>query len=268
MLIVEESYENLVATDRLIIKKINQHPDAFINSSIVEFAKNVSTAVSTISKFVRRLGFTNYREFQNYLITSYLLEREKNYSDFLFQIKRDEEIENLKKIEFYAIEETIKLLDQRQLKNVAQRICEANKIWLIGSGQNFLQLQDLCNNLRIVGCNAFATSFPNNHAFEIMNLDSDDLVIFMADNYESNVYFNLVRKLKENHVTLVMITALNKFFINDMDFILNYFAFPLKSTPSLVGNTKVQSFFLNNLIMTYILKQKSTNPNWTNPKRW
>lgn len=269
MLIVEDSYENLAITDRLIIQKINQNPDIFINVPIVEFARNVNTAISTISKFVRRLGFKNYREFQNYLAKSYLFKKEKSYANLIQNLKKDEDIENLKKFETYAIEETVKMIDQKLLKKITREICDAEKIWIISGEQNILQMQDLCNNLKIVGLNAFATPLPTLHLFELQNLTNRDVVIFMYDNYQSNVYSNLIKTLKENDVTLMVITTLNKFFISDdMDYILNYFAFPPDEVPKWIGNTKVQSFFLNNLLMTYILKQKSNDYQWKNPQRW
>lgn len=264
MLIIEDSYKNTKYTDNLIIRQINQKPEMFLNISIATFSKNVNTAVSTISKFVRRLGFKNYRDFQNYLTQSYLIAKDKKY-DILTKNLDDSEIKNSRNHAVFVLDETVKHWDNNKIEELVNDICKAQKIILVAYGGSYLSAVDLSKSLNSMGCYTLTTNNVKDDLNILRNLTQDDLVIFISEKWQHEDFYNLSRKLKELNIKTVAITSTNKFFINDICYTINFCTLPTTQELNPLLTVRIQEFFVNSIIADKVSKIKNIS---LNDRQW
>lgn len=257
-MLIDNSDDNLLETDRIIIQAINRNPESFLDIPIKMFANRANVAISTISKFVRRIGFKDYQSFQKHIAKSYALQKENDFLR-LMNFKQKDTL-TLKKYIFLAISETVKKIDFLVLDQLANIIINARKIWIIGKGENFLAAKDLAHELNDLGMFAFSTNEISNKMQQFSILNQSDFLLFISEKYIEKSYQELNIKLKKQKVKIGLITSLDKFFLDQkVDFVINFFTFPKTYQQEIVSsNIKIQQFLINNILINTILNKKNT----------
>lgn len=260
MLIKDDRHQNLGTRDRSLVKLINENPDLFMDITITEFAKRAQTSASVISKFIRRLHFESYREFQNHLT------REKVAHETISRISLDNNAliinhsnYDLKNYDHYFLSKTINNLDYRNFIKLVDQISQARRIWIIGHDNSQLAALDLTNSLIHLGKAAFSTADTHQIDLQLDYLTAQDLVIFISESWKTSSYYDLARNLKANRIATATITGLNNFFVPVTDFIVTFYSpLNLKEQPPFY-NAKIQELFINNLLIQAVAKRINQN---------
>jgi DNA-binding MurR/RpiR family transcriptional regulator len=168
-----------------------------INETLITFSKNVSTitinqaaeacdcSVSKISKFAKKLGFNNY----------------KQYIDFLYG---KELPENKSSIELERIKNFIDAFDISLVDDFIELMNSYEKIILFGYGPSFICTQYFEYKLRI-NTNKFVIAVPDEISVESLLDDKSLLVIFSATGkFKSFDRINNLSKEKKCQILLVV----------------------------------------------------------------
>ncbi|ATZ18442.1 RpiR family transcriptional regulator [Williamsoniiplasma somnilux] len=248
--------DNISLGDKNLITAINKEPESFVNLSIVEFSKRINAANSTVSKFVRRLGFENYRDFQNYISKNFYVKEENHFYSSVKEETKD--IITIKNYDFYAINETARKIDTKETLKFVKDILNSKKIWCIGMGNSYLAAKDLSTSLNGLGLVSFSTNDIFGQISRLKLLNKDDVLIFFSERFSQKEYFRLINMAEKLGTKIAIITAVNNFFVKTkVDHIINFFAFPRSNRPDLVKNTKIQQIFVNNFITSLVIKQQN-----------
>lgn len=241
--------------DKRIIDLINKSPDEYINISITQFAQKTNTVESTISKFVRHLGFENYRVFQQHLIRELEISKENRFYNPKNDYEKDIIIQ--KNYEFYAINETTKLLKKCSIDPLVQTIIESKIIFCIGSGNSFVAAQDFSEHLNRIGLISFATSDIFGSLDRLGALKSQDMIIFFSERFENNEYFKLAKYCDERNVKIVVITSRTNLTLTEdiLKFVVNFYSHPQSHRPTQINNCKIQQIFVNNYLINELTKK-------------
>ncbi|AVN64371.1 MULTISPECIES: MurR/RpiR family transcriptional regulator [Mesoplasma] len=242
----------LSISDKDFVKKINNNPEVYINLSINELGNLIGASNSTVSKFVRRIGFRDYRSFQSYLTKTFHLRNEST----LFNVKEDDKkIVSLKNYNFYVLNETTRKMNLHEIERFSKTLIQTRRIWCIGTGNSYLAARDFSDSLNLLDFVSFSTNDVYGNLPKFKALMKDDIVIFFSELFAQADYHKLLNIIKSNSVKVCVITSINEFFIDKrIDFLINFFAFPKMERPKLVKNSKIQQIFLNNYIITNLIE--------------
>lgn len=248
-------------TDKYIEKYLDENLKNLIGMSIIELSKKMNIAVSTLSKFVRKAKFHNFREFQ-FFLSSELNERNERLELPKPSQKTESEILTIRNHDFYAIDKTSKLISASDLEKSINLIEKSNIVWCIGKGNSNLAALDFSNSLNLMGRISFSTNDIFGTINRIKLLGSNDCVIFFSERFNDEEYYKLIRNyLISRKVKVIVLTSMNKLAIknNDgIDAIVNFFAFEKGERNNLVRNVKIQQIFLNNYLISRLLNKKTS----------
>lgn len=131
--------------ERSIATHILSDPSASVHPSIEELADRIGVSVSTLLRFVRKLGYDGYQQFRIALATEALapearyyeasVEGEPDHVSLVFG-------ENVK-----ALEMTAAMLDRAALRAAAAMVCSARRLLLLGIGGSGLVARDAFHKL-------------------------------------------------------------------------------------------------------------------------
>lgn len=186
-------YDDLNETDLFIWNYIAKNRRKCTQLTIDSLAEKCNVSRTTISRFVKKLGFKGYSEFK--IVLSWEDDNSKNLYDNAFEM---------------ACDSIIKYVDDQRLKNyesVCKLIYEAERIFVYGTGdiQNAVakQMKRMFLSCQETIFNFEGTTFDK--AFYNLVSDKDVMfIISLSGNSESAI--NIARHLKMNGTKIISIT--------------------------------------------------------------
>ncbi|NMD38436.1 MAG: MurR/RpiR family transcriptional regulator, partial [Christensenellaceae bacterium] len=135
---IKVNINNLTKSEKVIADYVIRNSNQIPQMTIQELADATSVSKPTVSRFVKNLGFSSYRNFCNELI----INSNTHTSEALIynDIKDFDSIENICNKVFEnnvkAINETLSIIDTKTLDNVFKKICEAKTIHIFAQGRS------------------------------------------------------------------------------------------------------------------------------------
>jgi DNA-binding MurR/RpiR family transcriptional regulator len=118
--------------ERVVAEYILAHPSEAVHPSIEELASSIGVSISTLLRFVKKLGYDGYQQFRIALATETLAPEARFYEasvtdsedpvEIVFSAARD------------ALDMTAKLLDRKALWDTAKAACAADTVYFFGLG--------------------------------------------------------------------------------------------------------------------------------------
>ena len=130
----------LTTTDKKIESFIAQNSDIVLSSSIHTLSEQIGVSPSSISKFIKKIGYRSYSRFKVHLA-------QKNTKTFYEQIENDDSIKTIQSKLFSTVtrsyEMTLELVDNSVLDHVIRLMKDAEKIYAFGVGASGMVCNDL-----------------------------------------------------------------------------------------------------------------------------
>lgn len=168
------------------------------NLGISLAAKKLETSTSTISKLIKKLGYTDYRSF---VITTYNPEEETNNGESLIKIK-----------DYYneLINKSLELLDEETIQEVIDQIESSNRITVIGVGNSGISAEELSSRLERMGYSVKAITDVHRMKMQSTLLNEDDLLIAISNSGETISVNDSAKIAEKQGATILSITNNNQ----------------------------------------------------------
>ena len=194
----------LTATDKKIEEFIAKHSDVVLSSSIHVLADEIGVSSSSISKYIKKIGFRSYSRFKVNLA-------QQNSQSIDEQIDKDDSIKTIQskliKTVTRSYEMTVELIDDDTLDHVIDLLKNANKIYTFGVGASGLVCSDIYFKLSRIGKNIVYHTDSHIQLASLSNATENDLVIgvsYSASTREVNAAFEIA---KQRGIPTVSITG-------------------------------------------------------------
>ena len=207
---ISSLYQSLTKTEKKIADTILMSPDLVVQCPLSEIAEHLDVGEATFVRFCRSVGFKGFSDFKLELSIELatkdnrnnpLLETDITHNDSSFHIaqKLHSSISNV-------VNETINLLDFKQLEGVVAAIRQANRIFLCGAGSSGITAEEAKNKLMRIGFQVDATG--NNHFMYMQAalLKPNDVAIGLSHSGYSQETAHTLKIAKQNGATTVAIT--------------------------------------------------------------
>lgn len=168
--------ENLESrnSEFLISEFILKNIDEVSHMGIEELAENSYTSASTVSRYIKRLGYSNYLQFKRELVGF----REFKQNEFKWTSKNNQQlVDEIFEYNFKCLSQLESAVNLKQLENVVSLINQATEVYIFGIDYSQIMAQDL--QLR----------FVNNEKIIFSYIPSDD-------------YQKLTERIKENSLVI------------------------------------------------------------------
>ncbi|UVD81871.1 MurR/RpiR family transcriptional regulator [Mycoplasma iguanae] len=190
----------------LIIKRfIETKPKKFVNSSIKEIADMLFISVATITHFVKKAGFANFKDLKKYVIEKIDENTEKGLFDM------NDKIENVNLFYVHSLEKTLELLDLAIIHQVTQKIMTSSKVITFGAGSSAWAALEMVNALNIVGINAVNARTLHDISLWI---DEDykkaQMIVIFSKSMNSKENNQIIKLLDKHKIKVCLITANKK----------------------------------------------------------
>ncbi len=203
-------YQSLTKTEKRIADRLLEEPMFFDRKSLSELACDLNIGEATFIRFCRTLGFKGFAQFK--LALAVELAGIKNENDEIVDsdiLENDDSFQIAQKLKLSiqnVIDETVNLLNFKDLEEVVEQINKAKRIFFFGMGNSGLSAQEAKTKFMRIGLNVDAAT--NNHFMYMQAalMEKGDLAIGISHSGKSIEIVEGLRIAKENGATTVCIT--------------------------------------------------------------
>ena len=194
----------LTATDKKIEEFISKHSDVALSSSIHVLADEIGVSSSSISKYIKKIGFRSYSRFKVNLA-------QQNSQSIDEQIDKDDSIKTIQskliKTITRSYEMTVELIDDDTLDRVINLIKNANRIYTFGVGASGMVCNDIYFKLSRIGKNIVYHTDSHIQLASLSNATEKDLVIGVSYSANTREVFAAFEIAKQRGIPTVSITG-------------------------------------------------------------
>ncbi|WP_313467808.1 MurR/RpiR family transcriptional regulator [Carnobacterium sp.] len=225
--LINQHYRELNESDLQILSYIIQNKEKCKGMTIIALAQETLTSKSTISRLVKKIGFSGYSEFKYSLKNETKKELDQTVSNFSDTQRED-------------ITNTLKLFNQTNCEPIIKKIHQAERIFCYGTGWGQRDvLSDLRRSLIVV--EKFPIVLSSKKELEIaskVTFTKGDLLIVVSLSGDIQEVKNEMNVLTLNGIDILSITSLKN---NSLASLATYNLY-FQSTPALLNGIEIFSF--------------------------
>ena len=143
--LIHSLMDSLSEREKRIAQYILEDPAAAVHPSIEELSESAGVSVSTLVRFVKKLGFKGYQQFRITLASEALAPEAKIYETLID--RREDPVHIAFNSAQRALEITASMIDRSALTELAGRITESGYVYLFGLGGSAIVAKDAMHKL-------------------------------------------------------------------------------------------------------------------------
>ncbi len=205
MYLIHSYSDAFSAKEKRVAEYISLHPQEAVHPSIDELAALIGVSVSTLLRFVKKLGYGSYQEFRIALATE-TLKPESRY----YEIEVDESEDSVSiscKAARAALDMTEKLVDRDCVKIIAQKACQAACVCIFGLGGSGLVARDALHKLIRSGIRCQSAEDFHLQLMMASQVGEADLGILISHTGANKDSLAIAEVLRRNNCPLAVITT-------------------------------------------------------------
>ncbi|WP_169734591.1 MurR/RpiR family transcriptional regulator [[Mycoplasma] testudinis] len=205
--ILDSQTPGLSENDKKTINLINKDPVPLQDLIIENAAKTYFTTKSSLSRLAKRLKFGSYLKMRLYVKEQYTKYHDHpiNDSDNLM-----DRVHNLESYYIYAISQTIKNIDKKNLRDICHVIDKAKRIFVYATGASFHAASDFSRNLQMLRKQANAYKDLSYAILELASLDARDVVILFSHSGKTKEVLFLLEQCNSLKLRTIIISSNEK----------------------------------------------------------
>lgn len=216
-----EDNNKLSFADHSILNNINEFKSDIFNYSQKQLAVLSNVSEATVSRFIRKYKFKNYKDFLIYINKQ--IQFSKNH-EFIYD---EENSVHTYDVIFNSYKQSLsKFLDKKLIykaEDCAKYIIASQRIILFGIGLSGKIAGDFYYNLLKIGLNCIFLDDFHILISLMANLRTNDLIIFVSNNFQNPESFFLLDILRSKKSKKILITSKNKVnYEAEFDTVLRY----------------------------------------------
>lgn len=178
-----------------IARYILQNPAEIPGMPIGRLAKESNVSEASISRFVKFLGCSNYRDFQTEMVKSNLLshDRIRGYADVKNMDSASQICQKIFDANIQCLSDTFAMLDTDALERCADLIVRTRKLCILAQGRSTVTANSIRQRLYRLGIACSVYSDPHEQAVSASLLNQNDVVMGISTFGRSK---NLLKNLR------------------------------------------------------------------------
>lgn len=203
---IDSLFSNLTPSDKLIAETIIKNFDQIPFLTIHQLAKKINSSATTISRFVKKLGYDNFIDFKYDIVKEIPTDFIEIYEPIATGDNQNDIINKIFGTYIHSLKETQKLLNYEDLINLAKLIDKAKRILFIGIGASGSISQFAARRFLHLNIQAEAYDDEYQIVLQTLRVSKNDIVIGISHSGRSRPIINALLVAKGLHAKTVGIS--------------------------------------------------------------
>ncbi|MFH1616408.1 MAG: MurR/RpiR family transcriptional regulator [Planctomycetota bacterium] len=201
---VKSLYKNLPKAEKYIADYILRHPEKVPFLSVSELAEATNVSVASVSRLSKKLGCENFRDFKIELaqVTS-----ESNIGAIYQAITPDDgDKEIIEKVflgNIKSLQDTLKIIDRRELLQAARAISKCSKVVFFGIGSSGHIAMDAALRFTLLDIQADAYNDPQQMLIQALRMKKSEVAVGFSHSGRSKITIEAIKCAGENGSTTI-----------------------------------------------------------------
>ncbi|CDR31272.1 Transcriptional regulator, RpiR family [Acholeplasma oculi] len=216
--------EALSMAERIVLDYLIENKTILKDFSVEKIAEAAYTSPASVVRMCKKLGYKGFKDFKiDFILANSKVEipETSEYTDIILikdQNSGKKAIEN----NIRALEETIKLYDEKTYTKAASLIMNARKILIFGKGSSYLVCKDLEMKLRRINKFCIAQGESHDQLVDASFINSKDVVIFVSNSGKTKEIVSAALLAKENKTPIIAVTRIGSSILADISDVVLY----------------------------------------------
>ena len=207
---IESKLKLLTNTEKKVADYILAHSRETLEYTVTELAEHADVSDATVVRFCRSVGYKGYQDLKIKLAQDAIAPR-KHLNTVLDEADTPEQItEKIIRSEIRVLEETMNILDMKELEAAAEAIRTARKVYFFGSGGSILVAQDAMHKFLKIGVQSIVQMDVDIQAMESALLEKGDVAIGISHSGTNRNVIECLKNARANGATTIALTTYGK----------------------------------------------------------
>lgn len=205
---IRETCPSMTPRERQAAEYVLEHPAESAAMSIEELAAASRSSTASILRMCRKVGLSGFRDFIRLLSSDVALQERGTltFGEIRPGATLMDVAENVVHNSAYALENTLALLDQGELRRAVDLLCRAHRIDFYGVGASGIVAQDAYSKFLRIGSLSMTSSNPHTQILTAMSLTPEDVAVLISYSGETLDMLTLQQTLRKQGTPMISIT--------------------------------------------------------------
>lgn len=207
-LIIKQSFESMTDSEKKIAEYVLNNTSEIYKLSAAELASFTDTSGASVIRFVKKIGFEGFQEFKIALAKNDVEEKGEEVDYDYIDVKDTvrEVMSKTARKNIKTIEDTLELLNEKQVEEAIDAIQKAKHIYLFGVGASALIALDFQYKLLRINKNAFMHLDSHMQLSIAAHIEAEDAAIAVSYAGKTKEVYSALSKAKEKGAKCISIT--------------------------------------------------------------
>lgn len=207
---IQSKLKLLTNTEKKVANYILKHSRETLEYTVTELAEHAGVSDATVVRFCRSAGYKGYQDLKIKLAQDAIAPH-KHLNTILDEADTPEQItEKIIRSEIRVLEETINLLDMKEMESAAKAIRDADRVCFFGSGGSILVAQDAMHKFLKIGVQSIVQMDADIQAMESALLKKGDVAIGISHSGTNRNVIECLKNARANGATTIALTTYGK----------------------------------------------------------
>ncbi|KRL28133.1 rpir family sialic acid utilization regulator [Companilactobacillus paralimentarius DSM 13238 = JCM 10415] len=203
---------DLTDNEQRIAKYIENNLDAVSTMAIQTLASKTYTSHSAIVRFAKKLDYSGFRAMRqdiNKDVQQNIIKLNDVDANFPFS-STDSSVDiakNISDLTINAVKRTLAQINEKELNAAAAKIMDSKRLVLFAIGDTQIRARGFQSKLVKINKFAIIAEEYSDESWTSVNLDENDLAIFLSYTGNSANYLKLIKFLKQQKVPTLLVTG-------------------------------------------------------------
>ncbi len=201
-------YKKFFDAEKRIADYILEHKESVINMTVAELAKASETSDSTVSRFCKKLGMANYREFRLSMAKDVLEEQQQSLSVSNDISMRDinQSLNNILSNKIAELTSTVAMIDPDNLKTIIKILQSADIVQIASVGNTIPVAMDAAFKFNQLGIRTVNSEISEKQSAFALCLTKKDVLLIITNSGKSRRLLQIAKAAKNNQAKIIVIT--------------------------------------------------------------
>ena len=210
---ISREYYSLTASEKKTADYLMAHQEESQFMSIAELAEECGVAEATVSRFCRRLGYKGYNAFK-LAIANATAHLQRDPAHTAAEGEGGDSLEEISQKLFLqdssAIGQTLALLDYDTIREAADILRNAERVFCMGQGGSMLIANEAAHVFTAVSEKFFAVSDSHMQIMRAANMGSEDVIMFFSYSGATRELTETMQVAKKRGAKILLVTRFSK----------------------------------------------------------
>ncbi|MCK8817856.1 MurR/RpiR family transcriptional regulator [Natroniella sulfidigena] len=216
---IKRRKDDFTQSETKLAEYVLENKSEVSNLSVQKLANLAGTSPASVIRFCKKVGYNGFQEFKINLVKDLTESKNKEtkvYEDITVNDTIAETMQKLAHQNIEVIENTMKLIDEKEVKKAIEAIDTAERIYIFGVGASGLVAKDFQYKLMRIKKTVISYLDSHTQLASAVNIEEDDLAIGISYSGQTLEIYQALKQAGQKGATTLSITKYGQNPLSDL----------------------------------------------------